>query len=35
MEKDIKYSYFLSRPVEEEGKPTKKCRRRMHNIWKD
>ena len=27
--------YFLSRPVEEEGKPVRGYRRRMHNIWKE
>ena len=27
--------YFLSRPVDEEGKPVKGYRRRMHSIWKD
>ena len=26
--------YFLSRPVDEEGKPIRGYRRRMHNIWK-
>ena len=25
--------YFLSRLVEEEGKPVRGYRRRMHNIW--
>ena len=28
-------SYFLSRPLEEEGKPVRGYRRRMHNIWKE
>ena len=27
--------YFLSRPVDEEGKPVRVYRRRMHNIWKE
>ena len=27
--------YFLSRPVDEEGKPVTGYRRRMHNIWKE
>ena len=27
--------YFLSRPVEEEGKPVRGYSRRMHNIWKE
>ena len=27
--------YFLSRPVDEEGKPIRGYRRRMHNIWKE
>ena len=27
--------YFLSRPVDEEGKPARGYRRRMHNIWKE
>ena len=27
--------YFLSRPVEEEGKPGTGYRRRMHNNWKE
>ena len=27
--------YFLSRPVDKEGKPVRGYRRRMHNIWKD
>ena len=27
--------YFLSRPVDEEGKPVIGYRRRMHNIWKE
>ena len=27
--------YFLSRPVDEEGKPVKGYGRRMHNIWKE
>ena len=27
--------YFLSRPVDEEGKPVKGYKRRMHNIWKE
>ena len=27
--------YFLSRPLEEEGKPVRGYRRRMHNIWKE
>ena len=27
--------YFLSRPVDEEGKPVRGYRRRMHNIWKE
>ena len=26
--------YFLSRPVDEEGKPVRRYRRAMHNIWK-
>ena len=26
--------YFLCRPVDEEGKPVRGYRRRMHNIWK-
>ena len=38
MDKDIEYSrtecYFLSRPVDEEGKPVRGYRR-MHNIWKE
>ena len=27
--------YFLSRPVDEEDKPVRGYRRRMHNIWKE
>ena len=27
--------YFLSIPVDEEGKLTRRYRRRMHNIWKE
>ena len=27
--------YFLSRLLDEEGKPTRSCGRRMHNIWKE
>ena len=27
--------YFLSRPVDKEGKPVGGDRRRMHNIWKE
>ena len=27
--------YFLSRPVDEEGKPVRGYRRRTHNIWKE
>ena len=27
--------YFLSRPVNEEGKPVRGYRRRMYNIWKE
>ena len=27
--------YFLSRPVDEEVKPVKGYRRRMHSTWKD
>ena len=27
--------YFLSRSVDEEGKPVRGYRRRMHNIWKE
>ena len=27
--------YFLSRPVDEEGKPVRGYRRRIHNIWKE
>ena len=27
--------YFLSRPVDEESKLVRGCRRRMHNIWKE
>ena len=27
--------YFLSRLVEEEGKPVRGYRRRMHNIWNE
>ena len=27
--------YFLSRPVNEEGKPGRGYRRRMHKIWKE
>ena len=27
--------YFLSRPLEEKGKPVRGYRRRMHNIWKE
>ena len=27
--------YFLSRPLEEEGKPVRGYGRRMHNIWKE
>ena len=26
---------LLSRPVDEEGKPIRGYRRRMHNIWKE
>ena len=26
--------YFLSRPFDEEGKPKRRYRKRMHNIWK-
>ena len=26
--------YFVSRPVDEEGKPVRGYMRRMHNIWK-
>ena len=28
-------SYFLSSPVNEERKPVRGYRRRMHNIWKE
>ena len=27
--------YFLSRPTDENGKPIRGYRRRMHNIWKE
>ena len=27
--------YFLSRPLEEESKPVRGYRRRIHNIWKE
>ena len=27
--------YFFSRPVDNEGKPARGYRRRMHNIWKE
>ena len=27
--------YFLSRPLDEVGKPVRGYRRRMHNIWKE
>ena len=27
--------YFLSRPFDEEGKPIRGYRKRMHNIWKE
>ena len=27
--------YFLSRPVDKDGKPVRGYRRRMHNIWKE
>ena len=27
--------YFLSKPVDEEGKPVRGYRRRMHNIWNE
>ena len=27
--------YFLSRPLDEYGKPVRGYRRRMHNIWKE
>ena len=27
--------HFLSRPVDEEGKPVREYRRRIHNIWKE
>ena len=27
--------YFLSRPVDEEGKPVRGYGRRIHNIWKE
>ena len=27
--------YFLSRPFDEEGKPIRRYRKRMHNIWKE
>ena len=27
--------YFLSRPFDEEGKPIRGFRKRMHNIWKE
>ena len=27
--------YFLSSPIDEEGKPVRGCRRRIHNIWKE
>ena len=27
--------YFLSRPVDKEGKPVRGHKRRMHNIWKE
>ena len=27
--------YFLSRPVDEEGKPVRGYRRRIHNNWKE
>ena len=27
--------YFLSKPVDEEGKPVRGYRRRLHNIWKE
>ena len=26
---------FFSRPVDEEGKPVRVYRRKIHNIWKD
>ena len=36
MNKDIEYSCnFLSRPVDEEGKPIRGYRRRTHNVWKE
>ena len=39
MSKDIEYScngmLFLSRPVDEEGKPVRGYRKRMNNIWKE
>ena len=28
-------SYFLSRPLDEEDKPVRGYRKRMHNIWKE
>ena len=27
--------YFLSRPLDEDGKPIRGYKRRMHNIWKE
>ena len=27
--------YFLSKPMDEEGKPLRGCRKRMHAIWKE
>ena len=27
--------YFLSRLIDEEGKPVRGYRRRMHNVWKE
>ena len=31
----VKESYFLSRPVDEEGKQIRRYRRRLYNIWKE
>ena len=27
--------YFLSKPVDEESKPVRGYRRKLHNIWKE
>lgn len=35
MNESVIECYFLSRPVDDEGKPVRGCSKRMHNIWKE